>query len=154
MRGTSGVPRTGFASSQAEWWKAGRINNRGTHSTFCQEANCTMSRQSMAPQRNLSLTEELEKLEQSITLTLQGKQSCPMPPANWTDKRRNRPKLQSSTPHRHYWHPAHSRAIWKTLRGCVGRIKVLEAVLRGKRERVALRIRSAQPRRVDCARRD
>jgi hypothetical protein len=27
----------------------------------------------MAPQRNLSLTEELEKLEQSITLTLQGK---------------------------------------------------------------------------------
>ncbi|KAF1832295.1 hypothetical protein BDW02DRAFT_600088 [Decorospora gaudefroyi] len=30
-----------------------------------------MSRQSMAPQRNLSLTEELEKLEQSITLTLQ-----------------------------------------------------------------------------------
>ena len=39
----------------------------------------TMSRQSMAPQRNLSLTEELEKLEQSITLTLQGKQaaSCP-----------------------------------------------------------------------------
>jgi DASH complex subunit ASK1 len=32
-----------------------------------------MSRQSMAPQRNLSLTEELEKLEQSITLTLQGK---------------------------------------------------------------------------------
>ncbi|KAH7351372.1 DASH complex subunit Ask1-domain-containing protein [Pyrenochaeta sp. MPI-SDFR-AT-0127] len=30
-----------------------------------------MSRQSVAPQRNLSLTEELEKLEQSITLTLQ-----------------------------------------------------------------------------------
>ncbi|KAH9870904.1 hypothetical protein J1614_006476 [Plenodomus biglobosus] len=30
-----------------------------------------MSRQSMAPSRNLSLTEELEKLEQSITLTLQ-----------------------------------------------------------------------------------
>ncbi|KAF2109945.1 DASH complex subunit Ask1-domain-containing protein [Lophiotrema nucula] len=30
-----------------------------------------MSRQSMAPQRNLTLTEELEKLEQSITLTLQ-----------------------------------------------------------------------------------
>lgn len=33
----------------------------------------SMSRQSMAPNRNLSLTEELEKLEQSITLTLQGK---------------------------------------------------------------------------------
>jgi DASH complex subunit ASK1 len=31
-----------------------------------------MSRQSTAP-RNLSLTEELEKLEQSITLTLQGR---------------------------------------------------------------------------------
>ncbi|KAL8688260.1 MAG: hypothetical protein Q9218_005780, partial [Villophora microphyllina] len=31
-----------------------------------------MSRPSMAPQRNLTLTEELEKLEQSITLTLQG----------------------------------------------------------------------------------
>ena len=31
-----------------------------------------MSRQSMAPARNLTLTEELEKLEQSITLTLQG----------------------------------------------------------------------------------
>ncbi|KAF2713289.1 hypothetical protein K504DRAFT_487733 [Pleomassaria siparia CBS 279.74] len=30
-----------------------------------------MSRQSMAPARNLSLTEELERLEQSITLTLQ-----------------------------------------------------------------------------------
>ncbi|KAI4229094.1 MAG: hypothetical protein L6R36_001156 [Xanthoria steineri] len=30
-----------------------------------------MSRQSMAPPRNLTLTEELEKLEQSITLTLQ-----------------------------------------------------------------------------------
>ncbi|KAB8337294.1 hypothetical protein FH972_021595 [Carpinus fangiana] len=31
-----------------------------------------MSRMSMAPQRNLTLTEELERLEQSITLTLQG----------------------------------------------------------------------------------
>lgn len=34
---------------------------------------CMMSRQSVQPQRPLSLTEELEKLEQSITLTLQGK---------------------------------------------------------------------------------
>jgi hypothetical protein len=34
-----------------------------------------MSRQSVAQPRNLTLTEELEKLEQSITLTLQG-----MPP--------------------------------------------------------------------------
>lgn len=31
-----------------------------------------MSRMSIAPQRNLTLTEELERLEQSITLTLQG----------------------------------------------------------------------------------
>ena len=31
-----------------------------------------MSRQSTVAQRNLTLTEELEKLEQSITLTLQG----------------------------------------------------------------------------------
>ena len=32
----------------------------------------SMARASTAPQRGLSLTEELEKLEQSITLTLQG----------------------------------------------------------------------------------
>jgi hypothetical protein len=38
-----------------------------------------MSRQSMAPNRNLSLTEELEKLEQSITLTLQGQQMPALP---------------------------------------------------------------------------
>lgn len=34
-----------------------------------------MSRASTSSQRNLTLTEELEKLEQSITLTLQGKKS-------------------------------------------------------------------------------
>jgi hypothetical protein len=39
-----------------------------------------MSRHSVAPQqRNLSLTEELEKLEQSITLTLQGEQAVELP---------------------------------------------------------------------------
>lgn len=43
-----------------------------------------MSRQSMAPQRNLSLTEELEKLEQSITLTLQGKQTANAPHSQLT----------------------------------------------------------------------
>jgi hypothetical protein len=47
-----------------------------------------MSRQSMAPNRNLSLTEELEKLEQSITLTLQGKQTLRYP-TNATDNSRN-----------------------------------------------------------------
>jgi len=37
-----------------------------------------MSRPASTVQRPLTLTEELEKLEQSITLTLQGKQSqCP-----------------------------------------------------------------------------
>jgi hypothetical protein len=49
-----------------------------------------MSRQSVAPQRNLSLTEELEKLEQSITLTLQGKHPRDYP-TSATDNRRNRP---------------------------------------------------------------
>lgn len=39
----------------------------------------SMSRQSMAPQRNLSLTEELERLEQSITLTLQGEYTLLLP---------------------------------------------------------------------------
>jgi DASH complex subunit ASK1 len=47
-----------------------------------------MSRMSMAPQRNLSLTEELEKLEQSITLTLQGKHSFAHPTIT-TDTGRN-----------------------------------------------------------------
>lgn len=50
-----------------------------------------MSRQSTFPlqQRNLSLTEELEKLEQSITLTLQGKQSPSDGLANKFDFLRN-----------------------------------------------------------------
>jgi hypothetical protein len=42
----------------------------------------------MAPNRNLSLTEELEKLEQSITLTLQGKQTLSYP-TNVTNNSRN-----------------------------------------------------------------
>lgn len=40
-----------------------------------------MSRPSSLSQRPLTLTEELEKLEQSITLTLQGKQTMNNPPA-------------------------------------------------------------------------
>lgn len=66
-----------------------------------------MSRQSMAPQRNLSLTEELEKLEQSITLTLQGKQSL-VYPTNATDGSRNRPEFQSRAPHRYHRYFAYS----------------------------------------------
>ena len=37
-----------------------------------------MSRTNSAPQRNLTLPEELERLEQSITLTLQGNRSYTM----------------------------------------------------------------------------
>ena len=43
-----------------------------TEQLFIRHKANKMSRQSIAPNRNLSLTEELEKLEQSITLTLQG----------------------------------------------------------------------------------
>ena len=50
-----------------------RVNNNYTSPAHTATKHAKMSRQSMAPNRNLSLTEELEKLEQSITLTLQGK---------------------------------------------------------------------------------
>lgn len=57
-----------------------RVTHTNTLNTRAQEdCDCTMSRPSVAPQRNLSLTEELEKLEQSITLTLQGKQTLKIP---------------------------------------------------------------------------
>jgi hypothetical protein len=62
----------------------------------------------MAPQRNLSLTEELEKLEQSITLTLQGKQPADCPAPNATDGSRNRPQLQPSASHSDDWDLADS----------------------------------------------
>lgn len=44
-----------------------------------------MSRASTSSQRNLTLTEELEKLEQTITLTLQGQ--CPRDPELTRSKR-------------------------------------------------------------------
>jgi hypothetical protein len=69
-----------------------------------------MSRQSMAPQRNLSLTEELERLEQSITLTLQGKQTLAYP-TSATDGSRNRPQLQPRASHRDDRDIAHCRTI-------------------------------------------
>jgi hypothetical protein len=56
-----------------------RVNNH-TSPAHTATKHAKMSRQSMAPNRNLSLTEELEKLEQSITLTLQGKQTLSYPP--------------------------------------------------------------------------
>jgi hypothetical protein len=61
----------------------------------------------MAPSRNLTLTEELEKLEQSITLTLQGKLPS-LYPSNVTDRDRNRPQLQPGASHRNDEHPAGS----------------------------------------------
>ena len=77
-----------------------------------------MSRQSTAAQRNLSLTEELERLEQSITLTLQGTE----PPFLLVESRdelltlhsrqlidvcqRNRPQLQPCPPHSDNQHPS------------------------------------------------
>lgn len=75
-------------------------------------ATMDRSRQSMAPQqRTLSLTEELEKLEQSITLTLQGR-PCQEYPANTTDGSRDRPQFQSSASYRHYQCSSNSTAVW------------------------------------------
>lgn len=86
-----------------------------------------MSRQSMQPPRPLSLTEELEKLEQSITLTLQGETVVNQP----VDKvlillsaGRNRPKLQPSSPDRYYQYSALCRTVHgafpRRLGGCQG----------------------------------
>jgi hypothetical protein len=128
-----------------------RVANNSNENKTATLPSATMSRQSMAPQRNLSLTEELEKLEQSITLTLQGKQTL-LYPTNATDRSRNRPQFQSRASHRNYWHSAHCRTIWKAFGGCMGGIQVLEAVLRSQCKRVAVRLRSARPGRIDCPR--
>jgi hypothetical protein len=84
VRGTSGVP------SQLRELSKRVIST--LPKPIATQRQLKMSRQSMAPQRNLSLTEELEKLEQSITLTLQGNQSFDFP-TNATNKSRNRPEL-------------------------------------------------------------
>lgn len=65
----------------------------------------------------------------------------PAPP-NATDGSRNRPQLQPRTSHSDDRDTAHRRAIRETLRGRVGGVQVLEAVLRGKRKRVAVWLRS------------
>jgi len=117
------------------------------------DANYTMSRMSMAPQRNLSLTEELEKLEQSITLTLQGKHSFEHPTIA-TDPSRNRPKLQPRPSHRNNRNPTDRRTIRKTLGSCLGRLQVLETVLRGQRQCLTFGLRSPRARRISCTRRD
>lgn len=64
-----------------------------------------MARPSAAA-RNLSLTEELEKLEQSITLTLQGESAQPILGICGPDKEnRNRPQFQQGASDRHHQHP-------------------------------------------------
>lgn len=78
--GSSQIPSRSRAGARCS------INNQTTSHITNKIAK--MSRQSMAPNRNLSLTEELEKLEQSITLTLQGKQTLRYP-TNATDNSRN-----------------------------------------------------------------
>lgn len=77
-----------------------------------------MSRPSSVAQRSLTLTEELEKLEQSITLTLQGKQPRPrlsgragIDEAKRADSfhlpGRNRSKFQSGTSDSHNQSSSH-----------------------------------------------
>jgi hypothetical protein len=148
VRGTSGVPRNRESSSRTR--QSASVNIRAYAPL---DAICSMSRMSMAPQRNLSLTEELEKLEQSITLTLQGKHSHEHP-AIATDTSRNRPELQPSTPHRNNRHSPDSRAVRKTLGSCLGGLQVLETILRGQRQCVTLGLRSPRARRISCTRRD
>lgn len=85
-----------------------------------------MSRQGTTGQpRALSLTEELEKLEQSITLTLQGK----VPQRAFTESRtdpdahRNRPQFQQSAPDSHLEYIADCGTIRKPFTRRMGGIK-------------------------------
>lgn len=96
-----------------------------------------MSRQSMAPTRELSTTEQLEKLEQSITLTLQGEYHNDYPTMA-TEHSRNRPQLQPRTPHCYYRNTSNRRTVRKAFRGRLGGVQILEAVLRGQRQRLAV----------------
>lgn len=68
------------------------------------------------------------------------KPKCPT-----TDSRRNRPQLQPGTPHSHDPSATCSRAVWEALGGRMGGIQVLEAILRGQRQCLALRLRSTRP---------
>lgn len=78
-----------------------------------------MSRSSIVPPRSLSLTEELEKLEQSITLTLQGKQAIAPAARRLTD-----PEIDHNFSRAHRivttsilpiveQHGKHSEAVWE-----------------------------------------
>lgn len=84
VRGTRGCQ----ASTRESSYRTRRSASVNNHPNKLTAVNHTMSRMSMAPQRNLSLTEELEKLEQSITLTLQGTHSFAHPTIT-TDTGRN-----------------------------------------------------------------
>lgn len=70
-----------------------------------------MSRPSTSSARPLSLTEELEKLEQSITLTLQGTLESNSSYDVAHQIRRNRPQFQSRTPDCNIKHPTNCRTI-------------------------------------------
>lgn len=134
-----------------------------------------MSRASISSQRNLTLTEELEKLEQSITLTLQG--PCPlnqyllMPCLSPADleieidhnfSRAHRIVTTSILPIVEQY-AENSKNVWE---GSKVRIDpmftsttsdrsytVLEAVLRSVGQRLSLRIRRKTRRRRDGDRR-
>ena len=93
---------------------------------YCQQilfVRRVMSRQSTIEQpRALSLTEELEKLEQSITLTLQGNYLNAHGTTS-SDESRNRPQFQQSPSDRNIEYTAHSGAVWKSFTRCMGRLK-------------------------------
>jgi len=84
-----------------------------------------MARPSTAATRNLTLTEELERLEQSITLTPQGTHSNLPNEEHAFAKHftRNRSQLQSRPPDSYNQYPAYRRAICEAFGECVGRIE-------------------------------
>lgn len=75
--------------------------------------------------RPLSVTEELEKLEQSITLTLQGKATIGpgIPVVASSNRYRNRPQLQPGPSNRYIEHLANRGAVCGTLECSLGRVE-------------------------------
>lgn len=91
-----------------------------THSNL----NTAMSRHSVAPARSLSLTEELERLEQSITLTLQGTSNATgFATPKMLISRRDRLELQQSASHCYVQHPPYRRTIRAAFARCMGRLQ-------------------------------
>ena len=114
-----------------------------------------MSRASIAAPRPLSLTEELEKLEQSITLTLQG--SWPLIRSSTTNRileidhnfsRAHRIVTSSILPIVEQY-AEHSSAVWEGSKVCETRGQtvqtdcgvVLETILRSQRQCLLVRSR-------------